>query len=171
MNDNNRPADEVDELLPTDSHNRVFGTTSYVLMWWSSLIVMQAFVLGQALLPPLGKLNLYQALLIMSVAAIIFVTAFSLNGQAGLKYGIPYSVQTRTSFGVRGSKIVEFLRIFPAIIWYGIGSWIAALSVDGILTAVDARVEVKFAEKRRQARRVGKVVLGGLSKRGPRTTR
>lgn len=126
----------TDGLEPTGERNRVFSTLSYVLMWWSSLIVMQAFVLGQAFLPPLGSLNLLQALLIMALAALILVVAFSLNGQAGLRYGIPYSVQTRTGFGLRGAKIVEFLRALPAIVWYGIGSWIAALSIDGILTTL-----------------------------------
>jgi NCS1 family nucleobase:cation symporter-1 len=102
-------------------------------MWWSSLIVIQAFALGQAFLPPIGKLNLAQALLIMALAGLIFVAMLSLNGQPGLKYGIPFSIQARTAFGVRGSKIVEFLRAAPAIVWYGIGTWIAALAVDGIL--------------------------------------
>ena len=37
---------------------------------------------------------------------------------------------------MRGSKIVEFLRALPAIAWYGIGTWIAALSLDGILTTL-----------------------------------
>ena len=124
---------ETDGLRPTSTDDRLFGTGSYILMWWSSLIVMQAFVLGQAFLPPIGKLSLFQALLIMILAAVIFIIAFSLNGQAGLQYGIPYSVQTRSSFGIRGSKIVEFLRALPAIIWYGIGTWIGALALDGIL--------------------------------------
>jgi NCS1 family nucleobase:cation symporter-1 len=35
---------------------------------------------------------------------------------------------------VRGSKFVELLRAVPAIIWCGIGTWIGALSFDGIIT-------------------------------------
>jgi NCS1 family nucleobase:cation symporter-1 len=126
----------TDDLQPTSVTGRVFSTLSYVLMWWSSLIVMQAFVLGQAFLPPNGKLNLLQALVIMTLAGVLFVLALALNGQAGLKYGIPYSIQVRTGFGLRGSTIVEFLRALPAIIWCGIGTWIAALSLDAILTTL-----------------------------------
>ena len=132
---NERRSVDADSLSPT-SDARVFTAGSYILMWWSSLIVIQAFALGQGFLPPIGKLNLTQALVVMCVAAILFVVMFSLNGQAGLKYGIPYSIQARTSFGVRGSTIVEFLRAVPAIIWYGVGTWIAALSLDGILQAL-----------------------------------
>jgi NCS1 family nucleobase:cation symporter-1 len=124
---------QPDSIEPTAAHGRVFSTASYVFMWWSSLIVIQAFVLGQALLPPIGKLNLFQALLIMTLAALVFVVMLSLNGQPGLKLGIPFAIQTRPAFGIRGSKVAEFLRAVPAIIWYGIGTWIAALAVDGIL--------------------------------------
>lgn len=126
---------DADSLRPTGDA-RVFTTLSYVLMWWSSLIVIQAFALGQGLLPPIGQLNFTQAMTVMVVAGALFVVMLSLNGQPGLKYGIPYAIQARTSFGVRGSTIVEFLRAVPAIIWYGVGTWIAALSLDGILQAL-----------------------------------
>ncbi len=136
MSNEQTPNSGTDSLEPISNQNRVFSGTSYVLMWWSSLIVIQAFVLGQAFLPPIGKMNLLQSLLILVIAAITFVVMFSLNGQAGMKYGIPYSIQARSGFGIRGSKIVEFLRAFPAIVWFGIGTWIAAMSFDGILISV-----------------------------------
>ena len=94
-------------------------------MWWSSLIVIQAFVLGQGFLPPNGQTEPFQAFLVMVLAVLVAVVMFSLNGEPGNKYGIPYLIQTRSAFGVRGSKIVEFLRALPAIVWYGIGTWIA----------------------------------------------
>lgn len=136
MSDTNQSSSHPDSLSPIAGKDRVFGGVSYVLMWWSSLIVIQAFVLGQSFLPPIGKMNLFQALLVLVVAATIFVVMFSLNGQAGMKFGIPYSIQARGGFGLRGSKIVEFLRVVPAIIWYGIGTWIAALSFDAILSTL-----------------------------------
>lgn len=102
-------------------------------MWWSSLIVIQAFALGQSFLPPIGSLNLLQAGTVMLIAVVLFVVMFSLNGQAGMKYGIPYSIQARSGFGTRGARVVELLRALPAIVWYGIGTWIAALSLNGIL--------------------------------------
>ncbi len=127
---------EPDSLRPISPDARIFSLGSYVLMWWSSLIVIQAFVLGQGFLPPNGSMNIFQAFLVMVLAVLVAVAMFSLNGAAGNKYGIPYLIQTRASFGVRGSKIVEFLRALPAIAWYGIGTWIAALSLDGILTTL-----------------------------------
>ena len=123
----------ADSIAPTPPEGRVFSTLSYVLMWWSALTVIQIFALGQGLLPPIGHLNITQAFMVMVVAGLVFVAMLSLNGRPGLDYGIPFSIQTRSPFGVRGSAIVEFMRALPAIIWYGIGSWIAALAIDGIL--------------------------------------
>ena len=136
MSNNNISLANPDSLKTIAGENRVFSGTSYVLMWWSSLIVIQAFVLGQGFLPPIGRMNLVQAFLVLCIAGAMFVVMFSLNGQAGLKFGIPYAIQARGGFGVRGSKIVEFLRIVPAIIWYGIGTWIGALSFDAILSTL-----------------------------------
>ena len=136
MGTETKTVSQTDTLTPIPGTERVFNLATYVMMWWSSLIVIQAFVLGQSFLPPIGSLNLFQAVLVLVVAAVIFLITFSLNGQAGMKYGIPYSVQTRSGFGFRGSKIVEVLRIIPAIVWYGIGTWIAALSFDGILSTI-----------------------------------
>ena len=131
-----KPNNEANSLMPIPANARVFSLGSYVLMWWSSLIVIQAFVLGQGFLPPNGSMNIFQAFLVMLLAGLVAVAMFSLNGAAGNKYGIPYLIQSRASFGVRGSKIVEFLRALPAIAWYGIGTWIAALSLDGILATL-----------------------------------
>src|SRR6185436_11747984 len=75
--------DADNSIQPTSPEGRVFSTLSYVLMWWSSLIVVQAFALGQGMLPPIGKLNLMQSLLIMALAGGIFVVMLSLNGQPG----------------------------------------------------------------------------------------
>lgn len=120
-------------LRPTTSNARIFSTTGYYLLWWSSLIAVQAFVVGQGLLPPIGKLNIYQALVVMIASSIIIASMFSINGDAGVKYGIPFTIHARAGFGLYGTKIVTFMRIIPAIVWYGVGSWIAALSANGII--------------------------------------
>src|SRR5215203_6802428 len=125
-----------DGLLPVVDDERVFGPVSYVLMWWASLIVIQIFVLGANMMPPAGGLNLFQAVVVMLVAAVLVVTFFCINGTPGLKQGIPFAVQCRSAFGMRGAKVPTVLRILPAIAWYGIGSWIGALSVNAVASTI-----------------------------------
>ncbi len=88
---------------------------------------------GPGLLPPIGHLNITQAFMVMVVAGLVFVVMLSLNGRAGLDYGIPFSIQTRSHSASGARPSSSFCGALPAIIWYGIGSWIAALAIDGIL--------------------------------------
>ena len=125
-----------DGLLPVPEGGRVFGLGSYVLMWWASLIVIQIFVLGANMMPPAGSLNIFQAGVVLMLAAILVVTFFCINGTPGLKYGIPFAVQSRSAFGRRGAVVPTVLRIVPAIAWYGVGSWIGALSINAVATTI-----------------------------------
>lgn len=125
-----------DGLLPVPEGSRVFGPGSYVLMWWASLIVIQVFVLGANMMPPAGGLNIFQAVVVMAAAAVLVIVFLSINGTPGLKYGIPFAVQCRSAFGRRGAVVPEVLRILPAIAWYGVGSWIGALSVNAVMSTL-----------------------------------
>lgn len=125
-----------DGLLPVAEGSRVFGPTSYILMWWASLIVIQIFVLGANMMPPAGSLNIFQAGMVLALAAVLVVMFFCLNGTPGLRYGIPFAVQSRSAFGRRGAVVPTVLRILPAIAWYGVGSWIGALSVNAVATTI-----------------------------------
>ncbi|WP_158572812.1 MULTISPECIES: NCS1 family transporter [Anaerotruncus] len=121
-----KQAEHKVDLTRVPDDRRLFGTVSYMLMWWSSVIVIQGFMLGQSMLPPVGGLNIFQALTAMVVASLTLAIFFSLNGSAGLKYGIPFAIHSRSSFGVKGSKIATLLRGVPALFWFGIATWIGA---------------------------------------------
>lgn len=123
----------LEGLRPIGANERVFTLPSYVLMLWASLIVLQGFVLGQALLPPQGELTLLQGVVVVLLASAVMGTFMVLNGQPGLKHGVPFCIQARAAFGVRGARLPALLRMFPAIVWYGFGTWIAALAANGIV--------------------------------------
>lgn len=127
---------QVEGLAPIGEKNRIFSLSSYTLMMWSALITVQLIVIGQTFLPPNGELNLLQGLCVMAFACAIVAVFMSLNGGPGLKYGIPFSIQARSSFGIRGSNYPQVLRLLPGIVWYGVGTWIAALAMDAIVSTV-----------------------------------
>lgn len=123
----------IEGIAPVGDGKRIFNLFSYVLMLWASLIVIQGFVLGQALLPPQGNLSFLQGIAVVVLSSFIMTLFMCLNGQAGLKYGIPYCIQARAAFGIRGSRFPEIIRLVPALVWFGFGSWIAALAMDAII--------------------------------------
>lgn len=126
----------LDDMNPVEKDNRTMSLWSYIPMWWASVIVVQSFSIVFFAVYPQGSLSISQVLLASVIAPILLVIFFTLNGFPGLEKGIPYAIQTRSSFGVRGSKIPNIIRIIPAITWLGIGNWIGALAINTITTAV-----------------------------------
>src|SRR5207249_3427109 len=66
----------------------------------------------------------YQAILTIALANIIVLVPMLLNSHAGTKYGIPYPVFARASFGVFGANVAALLRAGVACGWFGIQTWI-----------------------------------------------
>lgn len=117
-------------MRPISRDQRVFRPLSYILLWWSSLVVIQLFILGQSMLPPAGGLNLMQASTVIVLSGLIVWMFFGLNADAGIRYGIPFAVHARSSFGLKGSRAAVLVRVVPAVFWYGIGSWIGASALN-----------------------------------------
>ncbi len=119
-----------ESLNPVPNENRLFGLTTYITLWISSMVVIQIFMIGQSYLPPAGKLNMFQAGVVTAISALLTGILFVINSKPGLVYGIPFIVQARSSFGYNGARIASLIRVIPAVFWYGIGSWIGAAAID-----------------------------------------
>src|SRR6185369_10164308 len=67
---------------------------------------------------------------------LIVLIPMVLNAHAGTKYGIPFPVFVRASFGVRGANIPAVLRALVACGWFGIQTWIGGQAIDSMLKIV-----------------------------------
>lgn len=123
---------KLEELHAIPDDKRSIPPWSYIALWWSSLIVVQAFAIGFFGVYPQGQLNVTQAFVALIGSAVVLALLFTLNCFPGYKGGIPFAVQARSSFGIRGAKITTILRALPAFAWYGIGNWIGALAINAI---------------------------------------
>jgi NCS1 family nucleobase:cation symporter-1 len=59
-----------------------------------------------------------------------------LNAHAGTKYGIPFPVLARASFGTLGSNIPALLRALVACGWFGIQTWIGGQAFNSLIILV-----------------------------------
>lgn len=59
-----------------------------------------------------------------------------LNGHAGTKYGVPFPVLLRASFGTTGAMLPAMLRGLVACGWFGIQTWVGGFAIYQILNAV-----------------------------------
>jgi NCS1 family nucleobase:cation symporter-1 len=64
---------------------------------------------------------------------LIVLLPMILDSFAGTKYGIPFPVFLRSSFGLFGANIPALLRGIIACGWFGIQTMIMAFAIDGIL--------------------------------------
>lgn len=119
-------ADQVDvDLRPTTE--RIMDPLSYGASFLGGCVSIGTFSMGASLI---GVLTVTQAILAMLIGCVVIAVALVLIGNCGHKYGMPYSIQLRSSFGVTGVKIPGFLRGVPAIIWFGYQSWVGAGAIN-----------------------------------------
>jgi NCS1 family nucleobase:cation symporter-1 len=115
---------EDGDLAPTPRHERIWTTLDFARMWVSILVNPSGYILGAALLH-LG-LGWREAVFAVFVGSSILVTGLIANGVAGARFGIPFPVLARMSFGYEGAKAVAVLRGLIAIYYISINMWIGA---------------------------------------------
>jgi NCS1 family nucleobase:cation symporter-1 len=71
----------------------------------------------------------WQAILTIFLGNTIVLIPMILNGHAGAKYGIPFPVFARASFGTTGANIPALLRAIVACGWFGIQTWIGGFAL------------------------------------------
>ena len=82
-------------------------------------------------------MNWWQAIMTMFIGNLIVLVPMILNGHAGAKYGIPFPVFVRASFGTKGANIPAMLRAIVACGWFGIQTWIGGKSLYRLLKVWD----------------------------------
>lgn len=126
----------AEDLTPVSPDNRTMKLFQYIPLWWAAVIVVQSMAVAFFAIYPQGQLNLLQVIVASLIGSVILGVLFCLNGFPGFEEGIPFAVQTRSAFGVRGSIIPNYLRAVPAIVYLGIGNWIGALAINTITTTL-----------------------------------
>jgi NCS1 family nucleobase:cation symporter-1 len=126
-NHNGDPALINDDLAPIPQSKRTWGTWNYAALWISMSLCIPTYMLASSLIG--GGMNWWQAILTIFIGNTIVLIPMILNGHAGAKYGIPFPVFARASFGTRGANIPAMLRAIVACGWFGIQTWIGGSAI------------------------------------------
>ena len=78
----------------------------------------------------------WQSVLTVLLGNLIVLVPMILMGHAGAKYGIPFPVLARASFGTRGAHIPAIARSLVACGWFGIQTWIGGFAIYQVLGAL-----------------------------------
>ncbi|HEX7845584.1 MAG TPA: NCS1 family nucleobase:cation symporter-1 [Chitinophagaceae bacterium] len=122
-----------DDLAPIPPEKRKWGTWNYAALWISMSLCIPTYMLASSLIG--GGMNWWQAILTIFLGNSIVLIPMILNGHAGAKYGIPFPVFARASFGTKGANIPAILRAIVACGWFGIQTWIGGASIYNIVRA------------------------------------
>jgi len=116
-----------EDLAVVPKEKRTWNTWNYAALWISMSLCIPTYMLASSLIG--GGMNWWQAVLTIFLGNVIVLLPMILNGRAGAKYGIPFPVLARASFGVLGANIPAILRAIVACGWFGIQTWIGGFAL------------------------------------------
>lgn len=145
-----------EETLAPQRH-RIMDPWSYLFAWLGGCVSIGTFTVGSGLA---GTLNLLQVFLAIAIGCTVIGVALAINGAAGHKYGIPFMVQARSSFGFAGTRLPALVRSVPAIVWFGFQSWIGAGALNLVSVTLFGFDSIVFWFIAFQFLQIGLSVLG-----------
>jgi nucleobase:cation symporter-1, NCS1 family len=80
-----------------------------------------------------GGMNWWQALLTILLGNLIVLVPMILIAHPGTRFGIPFPVLARASFGTSGAHVPAILRGLIACGWFGIQTWIGGQAIHTML--------------------------------------
>lgn len=119
------------DLAPTGPAQRTWSTYNYIALWFAMSMEVTTYMLASSLIA--GGMNWKQAIGTVLLGNLIVLIPMLLNAHAGTKYGIPFPVFVRASFGPIGANIPALLRAIVACGWFGIQSWLGGQAIDAMV--------------------------------------
>lgn len=122
------------DLAPVPPARRTWGTYAYAALWISMSVNIPTYMLASGMIA--GGMNWKQALFTVFLGNLLVLIPMLLNAHAGTRYGIPFPVFARASFGVLGANVPAVLRALVACGWFGIQTWIGGEAINAMLIAL-----------------------------------
>jgi nucleobase:cation symporter-1, NCS1 family len=119
------------DLAPIPAEKRSWNTYNYASLWVAMSVCIPTYMLASGLIA--GGMDWIQAIATILLGNLIVLIPMLLNAHAGTRYGIPFPVFVRASFGIRGANIPAVLRALVACGWFGIQTWIGGQAIYSML--------------------------------------
>jgi NCS1 family nucleobase:cation symporter-1 len=120
-----------EDLAPVPAERRTWTTYNYCALWVAMSVCIPTYTLASSLIS--GGMSWWQAIGTILLGNLIVLVPMLLNAHAGARYGIPFPVLVRASFGVRGANVPAVLRALVACGWFGIQTWIGGTAIATML--------------------------------------
>jgi len=122
------------DLAPTRVADRKWTTYNYAALWISMAHCIPTYMLAAGLIK--AGMSWGEALFTIALGNTIVLVPILLNSHPGTKYGIPFPVFARASYGVFGSNLPALMRAIVACGWFGIQCWIGGAALQTFLRSL-----------------------------------
>ncbi len=119
------------DLQPTRVAQRTWSTYHIASLWVGLSVCIPTYMLAASLVG--GGMSWRQAVFTIMLGNLIVCVPMVLIAHAGTRFGIPFPVLARASFGVLGSNVPALLRAVVACGWFGIQTWIGGQAIYTML--------------------------------------
>ncbi|HHZ65285.1 MAG TPA: hypothetical protein EYN51_07285 [Flavobacteriales bacterium] len=136
-----------EDLAPVPKEKRTWTMWNLAAIWVGMAVCIPTYMLASDMIRK--GVSWHIALLIVGLANLIITVPMVLNGHAGVKYGVPFPVLGRSSFGTKGIHIAAVVRGVVACGWFGIQTWIGGLALYAIwnvFTGSEASLGLDFGK-------------------------
>ena len=120
-----------EDLAPTPGDKRTWGIWHVAALWVGMAVCIPTYMLAADMIA--AGMNVTQAVVIVLLGNVIVLAPMVLNAHPGPRYGIPFPVFARASFGVTGANVAAIARALVACGWFGIQTWIGGGAIVAIL--------------------------------------
>ena len=122
------------DLAAVPQEKRTWGTYNYTALWVAMSVNIPTYMLASGMIA--GGMNWKQAIFTVFLGNLLVLIPMLLNAHAGARYGIPFPVFARASFGVLGANVPAILRALVACGRFGIQTWIGGQAINAMMIAL-----------------------------------
>ncbi len=123
-----------EDLAPVKVAERTWNTYNFAALWISMAHCIPTYMLASGLIG--AGMSWSQALFTIALGNIIVLVPILANSHPGTKYGIPFPVFARASYGTYGSNLPALMRAIVACGWFGIQAWIGGEALHTFFVAL-----------------------------------
>ena len=123
-----------EDLLPVSPDGRTWNWWHIAALWIGMAICIPTYTLASGLVDQGWTWQAAVGAVVLGNFVVLLPIA--LNSHAGTRYGIPFPVLARASFGVLGANIPAILRGLVACGWFGIQTWIGGWAIYKLIEAM-----------------------------------
>lgn len=123
-----------DDIKPAPLAERHWSIWNMASLWVGMVVCVPSYMLAGGLIKQ--GMSWVEAVMTVMLGNVIVLVPMILNGHPGTKYGVPFPVLARASFGIHGAHIPSLVRAAIACGWFGIQTWVGGAAIYQLLNAL-----------------------------------